>query len=75
MSDQSPHAHDAPPPEPQTPMWLPALGVALFVGAAVWWATRPAPPPPPPVEAAASASASAAVDGGAAPAPPPGPQH
>jgi hypothetical protein len=38
MSD--PHA--APPDdEPRSPMWLPALGAALFVGLAVWWAVTP----------------------------------
>jgi hypothetical protein len=77
MSDTAPHAqshaappHAPPPPEPQTPLWLPALGVVLFVAAAVLWATRPAPPAPP-VDAAASASASAsaAVDAGLGPLP------
>jgi hypothetical protein len=46
--------------EPQTPMWLPALGIALFLIAGIWWATRPvphAPPSPPPPPAAPSASA------------------
>jgi len=35
------------PEEPKTPMWLPALGVALFLGVGIWWANRPADPPPP----------------------------
>ncbi|MFO0679982.1 MAG: hypothetical protein U0169_25900 [Polyangiaceae bacterium] len=32
--------------EPQTPAWLPALGVALFAAVAVWWAAvaRSGPP-------------------------------
>jgi hypothetical protein len=35
--------HHAPPPlpEPSTPMWLPALGAALFVLAGVWWVAMP----------------------------------
>ena len=67
MSDTAPHPHDAPlPDEPQTPLWLPALGVLLFVATAVWWATRPAPPPV--VDAAAAASASAAAPASAVPA-------
>jgi len=27
--------------EPRSPMWLPALGAALFVGVAIWWAVTP----------------------------------
>ena len=30
------HAHH--PPEPNTPMWLPALGATLFLLAGIWWA-------------------------------------
>jgi putative SOS response-associated peptidase YedK len=30
------HAHH--PPEPKTPMWLPALGATLFLLAGIWWA-------------------------------------
>ncbi|HEY1958794.1 MAG TPA: hypothetical protein VGH28_24435 [Polyangiaceae bacterium] len=53
--------HDAAPnDEPQTPMWLPALGAVLFLAAGIYWVTRPEPAPPPPAPAAASASASAA---------------
>ncbi|MEO9233386.1 MAG: hypothetical protein ABI421_08645 [Polyangiaceae bacterium] len=56
-------------PEPKTPMWLPALGLALFLLVGVFWATRPAPyvPPPPAPVASAAATGSAAP---AAPAPP-----
>jgi hypothetical protein len=54
--------HAEPEFEPKTPMWLPALGAALFVSAGLWWAVTPAPPPPAPAEPAASAPA---------PAPPP----
>ena len=25
--------------EPQSPMWLPALGAALFIGVGIWWMT------------------------------------
>jgi hypothetical protein len=50
-------AHPNPPEtsEPNTPMWLPALGALLFALAGVWWATRPVPPP---------IAADAAVDAG-----------
>ncbi len=53
--------------EPQSPMWLPALGIVLFLIAGIWWATRPMPQAPPPAPAAPSASS-------AAPATPP-PHH
>lgn len=46
--------------EPKTPMWLPALGAALFVGIALWWAVTPSAPPAA-AEAAASAAASASA--------------
>ncbi len=54
-------AHGIPPEaEPKTPMWLPALGAALFVGVALWWAVTPSSLPIAPDDTAASASASAA---------------
>ncbi|MEO8798033.1 MAG: hypothetical protein ABI551_09130 [Polyangiaceae bacterium] len=31
------------PEEPKTPMWLPALGGALFLLAGIWWVTCPEP--------------------------------
>ena len=34
-------AHEAPQPEPKSPMWLPALGAALFVLAAIAWVVSP----------------------------------
>jgi hypothetical protein len=40
MSDHAPL-----PDEPKTPMWLPALGAALFLLAGIWWATRPSAAP------------------------------
>jgi hypothetical protein len=55
--------------EPKTPMWLPALGAALFVSVGLWWAVTPAAPPVADADQAASASASAP-----APTPPPAPQ-
>lgn len=54
--------------EPRTPMWLPALGAAIFVGAALWWAVTPSSAAPP-AEGAASASGSAAAAAAAPPAP------
>ncbi len=36
------HSHDPPaPPEPKTPMWLPALGAVLFLTAALIWGFMP----------------------------------
>jgi len=54
----------APPPEPQTPMWLPAVGAALFITVGLWWAVTPKPPkveeePPPAASAAPQPAASA----------------
>jgi hypothetical protein len=55
--------HDAAaqqPDEPQTPMWLPMLGGALFLVAGIYWATRPvyhAPQPEPVASTAAVPSA------------------
>jgi hypothetical protein len=49
-----------PPEEPKTPMWLPAVGAALFLVVGVWWAARPSPPPPPD----AGEKAPAVVDAG-----------
>ena len=68
----SSHGHDGPPipPEPQTPMWLPALGAVLFLAVGLWWATRPAPPAAIAQDSAADAGA-VAVASAAAPPPPP----
>jgi hypothetical protein len=58
--------------EPKTPMWLPGLGAALFVGVGLWWAVTPGAPPPAPDAAAASASAATPPPAPSpAPAPPP----
>jgi hypothetical protein len=68
-------SHDSPPQdEPKSPLWLPALGAALFLLAGIWWlAWNPEEPKPTAAEAAsasaaAAASAAPATDGGAAPA-------
>ena len=45
--------------EPKSPMWLPALGAALFVAVALWWAVTPPAPIAPEPQAAASAPAAA----------------
>ncbi len=71
MSESASHSasHDghAPPPldEPKSPMWLPALGAALFIAVGLWWAVTPSPPPPPPddTEPAAAAPQPAASAG------------
>lgn len=54
--------------EPQTPMWLPAVGVFLFLVAGVYGVTTRTPEPGE-LEAAASASAAAAKPAAAATAP------
>ncbi|MGD0528398.1 MAG: hypothetical protein ABSE49_24900 [Polyangiaceae bacterium] len=56
--------------EPQTPMWLPALGAGLFVAVGLWWAVTPSAPAITADDTAASASASVAA---AAPTPPAAP--
>jgi hypothetical protein len=40
-SDAHSHA-PAGPPEPKTPMWLPALGAVLFLAAGLLWGLMPA---------------------------------
>ena len=47
------------PDEPRTPLWLPLLGLCLFVAALVYLVTGQKPPVAESSEAAASASASA----------------
>ena len=56
--------------EPKSPMWLPALGAALFLGGALWWAVTPSSTPAGVDAAAASASAVAAPTPPANAAPP-----
>ncbi|HEY1696372.1 MAG TPA: hypothetical protein VGG39_29610 [Polyangiaceae bacterium] len=68
MSD--PHA----PPvddEPKSPLWLPALGAALFVGAGLWWAVTPSAAAVAPEPSASESAAPAARPVAAAPNPAP----
>ena len=67
MSD--PHAAATTPAddEPKTPMWLPVLGLALFLVFGLAWALRSVAPGPSAKETAASASASASSTAHAAP--------
>jgi hypothetical protein len=59
-----PHGHTpAGPPEPKTPMWLPALGAVLFLTVGILWGLRPAAKGGADVPAAATAGA---ADAGAA---------
>jgi hypothetical protein len=37
----SSEGHAAAPPEPKTPMWLPALGAVLFLTVGILWGLRP----------------------------------
>ncbi len=66
MTEHS-HVPQVAPDEPKTPMWLPALGAALFLIAGIWLATGQDPEPK--KTTPANTSASAAADAGA-PAPP-----
>jgi hypothetical protein len=61
--------------EPKTPMWLPALGAALFLIVGIWWAMRPSDAPAPSAEPAASASAGAPATATAAAVRPAVPGH
>ena len=63
--------------EPKTPMWLPALGAALFLIVGIWWAMRPADAPTgaPSAEPAAAASAAPTATATAAAARPAIPGH
>ena len=49
-----------PPPEPQSPLWLPALGVLLFVAAGVFWAMHSSNSAKPDSAAAATKTAGSA---------------
>ncbi|MDB4943549.1 MAG: hypothetical protein JWP97_3083 [Labilithrix sp.] len=62
--DASDHAHHGPPapPEPKTPLWLPAVGAALFLAAGLWWALSGGAPLP--HDAAQAAHAGQSADGG-----------
>ncbi|MGH7436974.1 MAG: hypothetical protein ACRENE_14975 [Polyangiaceae bacterium] len=65
-------AHAAPEEEPQSPSWLPALGIAFFVVAGVVWSLCTGDSATAAASGAASASAGA---GAAAPSPPSAPAH
>ena len=58
MSD--PHAA-VPEEEPQSPPWLPALGLALFVAAGIAWSLCSGPGDRPAAAGSEAASASAAA--------------
>ena len=52
---------ELPPDEPRTPLWMPALGIGLFVVVGGWWTlggdeTEPDTPPTPTATAAAAAT-------------------
>ncbi len=64
------HSAHAPPSEPHSPMWLPALGVALLAAAGVYWATSA---PLKAVDESALETASAEPSASAAPAAQPAP--
>jgi hypothetical protein len=58
----SDHHHAPPaPPEPKTPMWLPALGAVLFLIAGLIWALMPESKH----EAGGAPAGSASADAGA----------
>lgn len=57
------HASGGDSDEPKSPLWLPALGAALFLIAGIWWVTRTPEPLPPSTTADAGA---AVVSGDAA---------
>ncbi len=54
------HHGPAAPPEPKTPMWLPALGVFLFLVAGLMWGLSAS-------DSAEGAPGGTAADAGAAP--------
>jgi hypothetical protein len=64
-----PHSPSPQADEPRTPLWLTAVGVALFLSAGLWWAVRPAPSAPP--VAAVPVAADSAPPPTVAPPPPP----
>jgi hypothetical protein len=61
-------AHPSPSDEPKTPMWLPAIGAALFLVFGIWWATRVEDKPPPAPETTAATLDAAPEAGDAGPA-------
>lgn len=74
MAHDSHDAHGQTPreDEPKSPLWLPALGAALFLVAGIWWFAFGTPEPKatsPDDAASAAASASAAPSASASAAP------
>jgi hypothetical protein len=64
------HDHGPPaPPEPNTPMWLPAVGALLFLTAGLAWALSTPPKETADLSAIPAGSASAAPTTNSAPAP------
>jgi hypothetical protein len=61
------HATSPQPEEPRTPLWMPALGAALFLTVGLVWAATPPPVAPVSTEGDAGEEA-AAADAGAPPA-------
>jgi hypothetical protein len=55
------HGNAAVPPEPKTPMWLPALGAVLFLLAGLLWGLWPSGGKPLEPAAAPAASSGAAA--------------
>jgi hypothetical protein len=47
------------PEEPKSPLWLPALGGALFLSVGLWWAVTPSSPDP--VDAAPTTTVASAA--------------
>jgi hypothetical protein len=54
------HGNAADPPEPKTPMWLPALGAVLFLLVGLLWGLWPSPAKPADAAAPPAASSGAA---------------
>jgi hypothetical protein len=64
MSDS--HGKTSDPQEPNTPMWLPAVGAVLFLTVGIFWGLSPGAPPDGTSPAAAASGGGA--DAGAHPA-------
>jgi hypothetical protein len=60
--------------EPQTPLWLPALGAALFVAVGLWWAVTPSAPSVASIHADQAPSPLASAAAAMSPPSPPQPQ-
>ena len=70
-ADEHAEAHDhgpPPPPEPKTPMWLPAVGALLFLSAGLAWALTSPPKEATDLSGIPAGSATAAPTTNSAPA-------